>query len=456
MVQAPRKEILSVSLLTQSIKLLVETNFPFVWVEGEISNFRSTSSGTSYFTLKDDKAQIKAVLFKLNRRYLRFQPVDGLHIVCQGRVSIYELRGEYQLIIDHMEPRGIGALQQAFLQLRDKLQAEGLFATAHKKKIPLWPRKVGIISSRTGAALYDFLRTAEARFPNVHIIVYPARVQGEGAAQEIAEGVLCLNTVPGLDVIVLARGGGSFEDLWTFNEEILARAIFASKIPVVSAIGHEVDFTIADFVADARVATPTAAAELVIPNKEDMLLEIESRKLRLIRAAGKEYGLFREMVAHFITRLARVKNRVEDGRLRLENLQLELKHNISDSLQGLRRSLEAEISRLKEYHPKQGLTNKRHYILSLDRELKVQIEKCLTEKCSRATELKARLAGVNPLAILSRGYSITQLLPEKRILTEAEGLNKGMRVKVRLHRGELLCDIEEIIPSEQGIDTREA
>ncbi len=442
MIQLPEKQVVTVSALTQSIKFLMEAHFPFVWVEGEISNFRTISSGTSYFTLKDEDAQIRTVLFKANRRYLRFQPEDGMHVLCQGRVSVYEARGEYQLVIDHMEPRGVGALQKAFLALRDKLQAEGIFAAEHKKALPLLPRRVGVISSTTGAALYDFLRIAQVRFPNLRILVYPTRVQGEGAAQEMCRALSGLNQVPDVDVIVLARGGGSFEDLWAFNEEVLARAIFASDAPIVSAVGHEVDFTIADFVADARAATPTAAAELVVPKKEDLLQQLSTLHQRLRNAAGREHALLRETVAHYVTRLARVRHRTQDGRLRLDALQLELRQGFRGVIGELRRSLHAYAARLREHDPRRRLAAAGFESRALGKELERAIERRLIERASRMAELRARLEAANPTAILARGYSITRLLPGESIVRTACGVDPGAQVKVRLYRGELLCRVE--------------
>ena len=444
MINLPERKILTVSALTQTVKLLMEVNFPFVWVEGEISNFRTISSGTSYFTLKDENAQIRAVLFKINRRYLRFHPEDGMHIVCQGRLSVYEARGEYQLIIDHMEPRGIGALQKAFLQLREKLRKEGLFDAERKKRVPLLPKRIGVVSSTTGAALYDFLRTATNRFPNVRIVIAPARVQGEGAAQEMARAISDLNRVEGVEVIVLTRGGGSFEDLWAFNEETLARAIFDSRIPVVSAVGHEVDFTITDFVADARVATPTAAAELVVTRKADLEHEINSLRDRLGKAAGKEYSFLKERLAHSITRLAGIKHKVEDGRLHIEAVQLEMRHNLMLHVQNVRRSLNDLAIVLNGHHPGKRIAAVSYRIRFLRRELDLKIQGHLRDKRAAVAELRTRLDGANPLSILGRGYSITKLLPGGEILRSTEGLTLGSEVKVRLYKGELLCRVERI------------
>ncbi|MDD5153210.1 MAG: exodeoxyribonuclease VII large subunit [Desulfovibrionales bacterium] len=444
MIERPEKKVLTVSALTQSIKFLVEANFPFVWVEGEISNLREISSGTTYFTLKDETAQIRAVLFKINRRYLRFQPEDGMYVVCQGRVSVYEARGEYQLIIDHIEPRGVGALQQAFLQLKERLEKEGLFAAERKKKLPLLPDRIAVISSLTGAALYDFLRTACARFANVNILIYPARVQGEGAAKEMAEAILGLNRLKGIDVIVLTRGGGSFEDLWAFNEDILARAISASKIPVVSAVGHEIDFTIADFVADVRAATPTAAAELVVPKKDDLSYKIDMLQLRLTRAAGREHALFKEKLAHFITRLARVRGRIQDGRLKVDTFYLEMRHNLLSQIQGLRRLLDSYFLRLGERHPREQIRTARFRVDVLRRELEVKTGQHLAQQGASLRELAARLEGANPVAILGRGYSITELWPDGKILRDTKDVAIDSPVRVRLSKGKLFCRVEKV------------
>src|SRR3989339_1280832 len=264
------REVYTVSELTRAIKFVLEEDFPEVLVEGEISNFRVPNSGHAYFTLKDKDSQLKVVLFKLNKRLLKFEPDDGLHVIVRGRISVYEPRGEYQLIADYMEPKGIGALQLAFEQLKEKLFKEGLFDEAHKIPIPQFPQKIAIVTSPTGAAIRDMLRIIDRRFSNVHIIIYPVKVQGEGASAEIARAVKELNALPDIDVMIVGRGGGSIEDLWAFNEEIVARAIYDSRIPIISAVGHETDFTIADWVAEYRAPTPSAAAEKATPDMKEL------------------------------------------------------------------------------------------------------------------------------------------------------------------------------------------
>ena len=278
------RTILTVSEVSEHIKIVLEDTFFDIWVEGEISNLRTPSSGHSYLTLKDEQSQIRAVLFKMQRRYLRFDPKDGMLVIARGRISLYEPRGEYQLVIDYMEPKGIGALQIAFEQLKARLAQAGLFDPARKRPLPTLPRCIGIVTSPTGAVIRDMLQILRRRFTNLHVCIYPVRVQGDGAAQEITQGIEALNRYPGIDVIVVARGGGSIEDLWAFNEETVARAIYASSIPVISAVGHEIDYTIADFVADVRAPTPSAAAELVIRNKLELHAEVQMMAQRLQRA----------------------------------------------------------------------------------------------------------------------------------------------------------------------------
>ncbi|HUT84984.1 MAG TPA: exodeoxyribonuclease VII large subunit, partial [Thermodesulfobacteriota bacterium] len=307
--------ILSISELTQLIKFQLEQSFDYLWVEGEISNFRIPSSGHFYFTLKDEKSQIRAVMFRSQNRTLEFSPEDGLSVICRGRLNVYETRGEYQLILDYLEPKGLGALQLAFEQLKQRLAQEGLFDPDHKKPLPQLPRKIGIVTSPTGAAIRDILNIIERRFANVGILIYPVKVQGEGAAQEIATALQELNQMPEIDVVILARGGGSIEDLWPFNEEVVARAIYHSEIPVISAVGHEVDFTIADFVADLRAPTPSAAAELVVRNKDDLIYNLNTVYVRLKNSIRKIYEFNQ-------SRFAFLQKRMPDPRKMIPGLRL--------------------------------------------------------------------------------------------------------------------------------------
>src|SRR5262245_30244611 len=288
------RRVFTVSELTRAVKNTLEGRFGGLWVEGEISNLRVHTSGHVYFTLKDDEAQVRAVLFRGRMRRVRFEPADGLHVLAFGRLEVYAVRGEYQLVCDVLEPKGLGALQLAFEQLKARLAAEGLFDAARKRPLPVLPRRVGLVTSPTGAAVRDFLRVVTRRFAGLQVLVCPVRVQGDTAAGEIAEALATLNRRGDLDVIVVARGGGSLEDLWAFNEEAVARAIAASKIPVISAVGHETDVTIADFVADLRAPTPSAAAELVVREKAQLVAHLGSLRERLQGAVGQRVRRWRE------------------------------------------------------------------------------------------------------------------------------------------------------------------
>ena len=391
--------VFSISELTQLIKFQLEQSFDYLWVEGEISNFRIPSSGHFYFTLKDEKSQIRAVMFRSQNRELDFQPEDGLSVICRGRLNVYETRGEYQLILDYLEPRGLGALQLAFEQLKQKLAQEGLFDPAHKKPLPVLPRKIGIITSPTGAAIRDILNIIERRFANVGILIYPVKVQGEGAAQEIATALQELNQMPEIDVVILARGGGSIEDLWPFNEEVLARAIYHSEIPVISAVGHEVDFTIADFVADLRAPTPSAAAELVVRNKDDLIYNLNTVYVRLKNSIRKIYEFNQ-------SRFAFLQKRMPDPR---------------KMIPGLRLTIDEYGERIAFY-----------------------VSNAVKIKKEKIEGMMGRLDALSPLNVLKRGYSITRTVPDLKVVRNAKQLASGDKINVRLFKGELMCRVEEV------------
>jgi exodeoxyribonuclease VII large subunit len=402
-----------VAEITRLIKTVLEDELGEVWIEGEISNLRRPASEHLYFTLKDDSAQIAGVMFRGNQRGLRFQPADGQLVRVFGQVSVYEKSGQYQIIVRQMEMSGAGALQAAFEALKKKLAAEGLFDAARKKPLPLLPRHLGIVTSPTGAALRDILNILARRFPNLHIVLAPVRVQGEGAAAEIAEALDLLNRRGGLDAIIVGRGGGSLEDLWCFNEECVARAVARSAIPVISAVGHEIDFTICDFVADLRAPTPSAAAELVVKEKaefEDLLRDAARRLARGLRQ--QHLALRQRLLAasrhHVFREPAYAARRHRD---RLDRLGLQMRH-------GLLTSLRQNQQRADE--------------------LNLRIVRQMREwRQSRAQDVK-RLAlllnGINPLAVLERGYSIT-CRPEGEILRNAGQVQKGERVTTRLAKG---------------------
>lgn len=392
-----QKPILTVSQLTSMVKGILEENFALVWVEGEVSNLRTPSSGHIYFTLKDENSQIRVVMFRGQGRFLKFRIEDGLHLIIRGSLTVYEARGEYQILADYMEPAGIGALQLAYEQLKEKLAKEGLFDQARKRPIPAVPKKVGIITSPTGAAIRDMLHILDRRFANLHVLISPVRVQGAEAPPEIIQAIRDLNTIKDLDAIIVGRGGGSIEDLWAFNDEGVARAIYDSKVPVISAVGHETDFTIADFVADLRAPTPSAAAELVVQNKADLEERLEGLYKRLCHAMKGRMNLLSTHLRMLEGRMRTPLDMVRQMSQRLDDLTIRLNISMKQTLEFSKRKLEREMSLLNS---------------------------------------------LSPLAILKRGYSITTNLATGTLVKETGAVKVGDRVGVRVTDGDLECTVE--------------
>jgi exodeoxyribonuclease VII large subunit len=435
--------ILKVSEVTNQIKTLLEENFPFVWVEGEISNLTHHSTGHYFFSLKDEKAQIRAIMFRYQAQNLRFNLENGIKAVVRGRIGVYEPRGEYQILADSIEPLGKGSLQLAFEQTKKKLEAEGLFDAGRKKPLPLLPQKIGIITSPTGAAIRDILHLVNQRFANLEIAIMPVRVQGPDAPGEIIAALELAGTVPDLDVVLLGRGGGSIEDLWAFNDEGVARAIARCNVPVVSAVGHEVDFTISDFVADVRAPTPSAAAEMVVKKKDDLLVFLETTVSRLERG-------IRHALGDDGSRLELAKKGLQDPRRKIANLNLrcdDLSQRMrSLSFQSLRRKREAWDRQKQMLH----LLSPAMIIRRWRDEIRRKTESLETwagwkiEGCRKTLEkAEAQLDAANPQSILKRGYSITRTWPEKKIVRDAATLSPRQELQVSLHKGEVLCTIEE-------------
>jgi exodeoxyribonuclease VII large subunit len=412
---SPDRKVLTVSELTARIGEALEERFPAVWVEGEISNFYLHGSGHAYFTLKDADAQLRAVLFRTRMRRIRFEPADGLHVLAFGAIEVYRQRGEISLVVELLEPKGLGALQLAFEQLKARLQAEGLFDQARKRELPRFPRRIGIATSPTGAAIQDMLRVIGRRYGALNIVISPCRVQGDGAAEEIAQAIRDLNALGDVDVIIVGRGGGSIEDLWAFNQEAVARAIAGSKVPVVSAVGHEVDFTIADFVADLRAPTPSAAAELVVREKQAVVDTLAQLRARLGRSAARP--------------LRDLERRVDELTVRL------------------RRGLRGEVSRaghrvalatraLRAADPVARVTSGRHRLEGLESRLIASF----TRRCDRARlglgAAVARLDSLSPLAVLGRGYSLTRARTGE-FVRSASQVKAGDDVQVLLQQGSL-------------------
>jgi len=394
---ASTKLILSVSELTQRIKSTLERNFHSVYVSGEISNLHLHSSGHCYFTLKDSKAQISAVMFRGSHRLLKFRLEDGMEVIALGNLSVYEVRGNYQIIVDLLEPKGIGALALAYNQLREKLQAEGLFAEERKRPLPFLPRVIGIVTSPTGAVIKDMLHILRRRWPGVNVLLFAVSVQGESAAPEIVRGIQHLNLHGEAEVLIVGRGGGSLEDLWAFNTEIVARAIYHSKIPVISAVGHETDVTIADFVADLRAPTPSAAAELVVPVYRDLLATIREYLRQIHRSMRQILGDKRESLEYWTSHLKDPKQRLQEAALRIDDLRNRLTGQMEDFLKDRR----FEWLRLSE-----------------------------------------KLNALSPLAVLSRGYSIVRKAgPEGAVVKDSAQCKPGDSLDIQLLKGSLKAQV---------------
>jgi exodeoxyribonuclease VII large subunit len=437
------RAVLTVAQLTERLRAVVEERFPAVWVEGEISNFRLYGSGHAYFTLKDESAQVRAVLFRNRMRRIRFEPSDGQHVLAFGSLEIYAQRGEYQLVVELLEPRGLGALQLAFEQLKARLGAEGLFAESRKRPLPRFPRRIGIVTSPSGAAVRDILRIVGRRFAGLSIVIAPSRVQGEGAAQEIAAGIGDLNALGGVDVIIVGRGGGSLEDLWAFNEEVVARAIAGSKIPVISAVGHEVDVTIADFVADLRAPTPSAAAELVVREKQALVDDLVSQHARLERAMRRRLERDRERAASFGRRrvLTDPARPLRDLERRVDDAVRRLRHAATATLRRATHRLEIATAGLRGASPFARLSGGRHRLERLDVGLHGGMTRSLVRSQHRLGALVGRLDSLSPLAVLGRGYSLTRTATGQ-IVQEATQVAPGDAVEVLLARGSLDCRVE--------------
>jgi exodeoxyribonuclease VII large subunit len=439
------RRVLTVSELTRAVKDTLESRFGGLWVEGEISNLRVHTSGHVYFTLKDEEAQVRAVLFRSRVRRVRFEPADGLHILAFGRLDVYAVRGEYQFVCEVLEPKGLGALQLAFEQRKARLAAEGLFDSARKRALPAFPRRVGLVTSPTGAAVRDFLRVVTRRFAGLQVLVCPVRVQGDTAAGEIAEALATLNRLGGLDVIVLARGGGSLEDLWAFNEEAVARAIAASKIPVISAVGHETDVTIADFVADLRAPTPSAAAELVVREKIELVRQLGALRTRLGQAMGRRTGRLVDRLADFRRRrvLTDPGRPLRDWARRLDDLGTRLDRGMTRHGARTRERLGRAARALRPGLLRASVQHQRRLAAQLGSRLERGIRRETTRNRRAAEALAGRLDSLSPLACLARGYAIAAL-PSGEVLTRADRVRVGDQVAVRLREGSLGCRVEDV------------
>lgn len=439
----PARRVITVSQLNASIRGLLEGNLADIWVEGEISNCRVWNTGHMYFTLKDGSSQVRGVMFRMALRYLRFKPADGLRVVARGQISCYEPKGEYQIVCEHMEPHGLGALQLAFDQLKKRLQAEGLFDQARKRPLPALPRKIGIVTSLDGAAIRDIIKVLRRRHPNAHLVIRPTRVQGEGAATDIARALRAIGRVPGVEVVIAGRGGGSAEDLWAFNEEVVARAIADSRVPVISAVGHESDVTIADFVADLRAPTPSAAAELVVAAKEDFCGRIDRLHQRLQAAARHGIEQRRAAVQTLAGRRALAGWHAQlalRGRHAAE-LTHQLRGAVLARLGRHGRVYRALRQRLEAQDLRRRFAASRGRLTTADERLRAAAIRSRDRADTRFRVLVGRLETLSPLAVLARGYAVCWNGDRSSIVRSASAVAAGDRVRVTLQEGELDCEV---------------
>lgn len=439
--ELPERKIFTVSELTERIRTLLEGEYPSVWVQGEISNFRTAPSGHSYFTLKDDSAQIRCVMFKLQSRFLKFRLEEGLSVAAWGRLSVYAARGEYQLILDTMEPLGLGSLMLAFEQMKKKLAAEGLFDEDRKKPLPTFPKRVGLVTSARGAAVRDMIRIINRRFPGVHILLSPATVQGDRAPDEIVRAVQRLCDAGDVDVIIIGRGGGSVEDLWAFNDERVVRAVAACPLPIVSAVGHETDFTLTDFAADLRASTPSAAAELVVPDRRDLSEGILHITARLRNAMDYSLRTCTEAVSETMKRLYDPRRQIEDRRIRLDDLSTRLSTAMSRKLNDSKGEMRTLVARLRPEHLRRVVALGREQTEDLTADLCRAARTALKDARHAAETLSSELDNLSPLAVLSRGYSVTVRPDTGAVVTDSESVQVGDKVRVLLHRGRLSCTV---------------
>lgn len=439
----PERHVFTVSELTGEIRSTLEEQFFEVWIQGELSNCRLWNTGHLYFTLKDATAQIRGVMFRSAVRLLKFKPQDGVHVVARGRIGVYDAKGEYQLVCEHLEPEGLGALQLAFDQVKQRLAGEGLFDASRKRPLPALPRKIGVVTSLDGAAIRDVIKVLRRRYANAHIVIRPTRVQGDGAAAEIARGLAAIAEVDGVDVVIVGRGGGSIEDLWAFNEEVVARAIAACPVPTISAVGHETDVTIADFVADLRAPTPSAAAEMVVMRKDEVAARIDHLSRRVAAAS-------RSRVHRLESRLRGLDARGGyagfSGRLAMRGRHVgELTHDLRRvmraQLTARERAYQSLRLTLESLDQRRRLAQVRARLTAADAALTARVSRQQLERSATLGQVAAKLESLSPLAVLGRGYAVCWNADRTAVVRAASDVRVGDRVQVTLGQGSLACEV---------------
>ncbi|MCF7981047.1 MAG: exodeoxyribonuclease VII large subunit [Pseudomonadales bacterium] len=443
------KKIYSVGELNRLARNLIESEFAQIWVEGEVSNFIRASSGHWYFSLKDEKAQVRCAMFSSRNRTLGFQPKDGHQIILRGKASIYEGRGDFQLIAENLMPAGEGLLQQQFEALKQKLEAQGLFSSDHKQPIPTLPRHIGIITSPTGAAIRDILTVLRRRFPAIPVTLIPTMVQGSGAAQQIIKAIELANSdlsgIAPMDVLILGRGGGSLEDLWCFNEEAVARAIYASKIPIISAVGHEIDFTIADFVADLRAPTPSAAAEMIAPDQEEWRRNLTAYAQYLTDTVRRKLKQEQALLSSLQKRLRHPGRQLQDYAQRLDYIETRMSHATSNGLKLRQANVVHLLAELRQHQPTHLIKSLRMQSKQMEQRLKTSIKQIIRQRQQQLQANAQALHTLSPLETLQRGYAIV-MNKERQIVRSATSVKIGDRVTAQLALGQLHCSVDAIEP----------
>ena len=441
---APQRDIYSVSRLNSEVRAVLDSSFPLLWVEGEISNLAKPASGHIYFSLKDPHSQVRCAMFRMKRQRLRFEPENGMQVLVRARPNLYEARGDFQLNIEHMEPGGEGVLRQAFEELKLRLDKEGLFDNQHKQPLPEFPQQIGVVTSPSGAAIRDVISVLKRRYPTVPVLIYPVQVQGNNAAEEITQALQLANQRDECDLLILTRGGGSLEDLMAFNDERVARAVFESKIAVISAVGHEIDFTISDFVADQRAATPSAAAELATPDSRELLERFADLQRQLTHRIERQQQSLEQSVNSIRQRLSLLHPGVQlkQKQQRLDELELRIDRSLNNILKNTRQTLSNLQTRLFAESPLQSTHALQQQTTQLQRRMQIAVtnqHKLLTQRLASAV---SNLNTLSPLATLERGYSITTKLPEGVILHSSKDIAAGDRIETKLASGKLICLVE--------------
>lgn len=439
-----KRDIYNVTRLNREVRAVLEGSFPSIWLQGEISNFACPASGHMYLSLKDVHSQVRCAMFKGKNRFLKFEPENGAEVLVRANVSLYEGRGEFQLIIEQMELAGEGGLQRAYEELKQKLFKEGLFEEDHKKPVPTMPETIGVITSPTGAAIRDILSVLKRRYPAGNIIIYPVPVQGEGAIEQITTMLKTAEKRNECDVIILSRGGGSIEDLWAFNNETLARTIFDCSVPVVSGIGHEIDFTIADFVADQRAATPSAAAELVSPDQMHIKQTLSLQQNRLIQILQASLSTLKQNISHLEKCLPHPVIQLQNNAQRLDALSLRMNHSIKSTVTQQNHRLHEQLSTLNKLSPLQRLK----FYIERSEQIHQRLQQATNHLCqnlnAQVQTVARALNAVSPLATLNRGYAIVEKYDNQEIIRSAEQLDSGDELLTRFSHGQAKCTVNEI------------